>query len=208
MRKKILVHCCCGPCATSSIQRLLDEGYEPVLCYGNSNIWPREENDLRYENLLKVADYFGSLEVVRQDYDHEAWLQFIKGLEDEPDASLRSLFSGSFQVEFETLQTALSVFRLVLQPPDETQPGFVVIVLPDYLKTSEVFGYFQQILIAQIVLLPGPDVAVPVAENRLVAFVQEPLDAACGTGSAAAVDKNLSAHGSILLYILKIDHTS
>ena len=68
--------------------------------------------------------------------------------------------------------------------------------------------FFGSVLIAQIVLLPGPDVAVPVAENRLIAFVQEPLDAACGTGSAAAVDKNLFAHGSILLYILKIDHTS
>ena len=99
MRKKILVHCCCGPCATSSIQRLLDEGYEPVLCYGNSNIWPEEENDLRYENLLKVADFFGGLEVVRQDYDHKAWLQFIKGLEDEPEHGKRCLKCFEFNLK-------------------------------------------------------------------------------------------------------------
>ena len=86
MREKILVHCCCGPCATSSLKRLIDEGYEPVLCYGNSNIWPKEENDIRYENLLKVASYFGGLEVIRQDYDHQAWLDFVKGLEKAPDA--------------------------------------------------------------------------------------------------------------------------
>ncbi len=89
MCKKILVHCCCGPCATSSIQRLIDEGYDPVLCYGNSNIWPKQENDIRYENLLKVAEHFGGLPVIRQEYDHEAWLEFVKGLESEPEHGKR-----------------------------------------------------------------------------------------------------------------------
>lgn len=91
MRKKILVHCCCGPCATSSLQRLLDEGYDPVLVYGNSNIWPQEENDVRYQNLLKVAGHFGGLQVIRQDYDHENWLEFVKGLENEPEGGARCL---------------------------------------------------------------------------------------------------------------------
>lgn len=91
MRKKILVHCCCGPCATSSLQRLLDEGYDPVLVYGNSNIWPQEENDVRYQNLLKVAGHFGGLQVIRQDYDHERWLEFVKGLENEPEGGARCL---------------------------------------------------------------------------------------------------------------------
>ena len=87
----ILVHCCCGPCATSSIKRLIDEGYEPVLCYGNSNIWPEEENQVRYENLLKVAQYFGGLRVVRQPYDHGKWFEFVKGLENEPEGGARCL---------------------------------------------------------------------------------------------------------------------
>ena len=91
MRKKILVHCCCGPCATSSLQRLLDEGYDPVLVYGNSNIWPQEENDVRSQNLLKVAGHFGGLQVIRQDYDHERWLEFVKGLENEPEGGARCL---------------------------------------------------------------------------------------------------------------------
>ena len=91
MCKKILVHCCCGPCATSSLQRLLDEGYDPVLVYGNSNIWPQEENDVRYQNLLKVAGHFGGLQVIRQDYDHERWLEFVKGLENEPEGGARCL---------------------------------------------------------------------------------------------------------------------
>jgi len=99
MREKILVHCCCGPCATSSLKRLIDEGYEPVLCYGNSNIWPKEENDKRYENLLKVASYFGGLEVIRQDYDHQAWLDAVKGLENEPERGARCLRCFRFRLE-------------------------------------------------------------------------------------------------------------
>ena len=89
MNRKILVHCCCGPCATSSIQRLLDEGYDPVLCYGNSNIWPEEENEVRYQNLLKVAEHFGGLPVVRQEYDHGLWREFVKGLEQEHEGGAR-----------------------------------------------------------------------------------------------------------------------
>ena len=98
MHERILVHCCCGPCSTSSIQRLLEEGYEPVLCYGNSNIWPKEENDKRYEELLKVSKYYGGLEVVRQNYDHDSWLSFIKGLENEPEHGKRCLKCFEFNL--------------------------------------------------------------------------------------------------------------
>lgn len=105
MQERILVHCCCGPCSTSSIQRLLEEGYEPVLCYGNSNIWPKEENDKRYEELLKVSQYYGGLEVVRQEYDHDSWLAFIKGLEDEPEHGKRCLKCFEFNL-FQAYQEA------------------------------------------------------------------------------------------------------
>lgn len=98
MHERILVHCCCGACSTSSIQRLLDEGYEPVLCYGNSNIWPKEENDKRYAELLKVSQYYGGLEVVRQEYDHNSWLAFIKGLENEPEHGKRCLKCFEFNL--------------------------------------------------------------------------------------------------------------
>ncbi|MGP1508612.1 MAG: epoxyqueuosine reductase QueH [Sphaerochaeta sp.] len=126
MRKKILVHCCCGPCATSSIQRLLDEGYEVVLCYGNSNIWPEEENNLRYENLLKVSEYFGGLEVVRQSYDHELWRDFVRGLENEPEHgkrclkcfefNLRAAYEEAQRLGIESFTTTLTVSRFKNSP--------------------------------------------------------------------------------------------
>ncbi len=88
MGKRILVHVCCGPCATSSIERLLEEGYEPVLFFSNSNIFPNEEFLKRYENLLIVAQHH-NLEVIIDSWDHDQWLEWIKGLENEPEHGAR-----------------------------------------------------------------------------------------------------------------------
>lgn len=88
MGKRILVHVCCGPCATSSIERLLEEGYEPVLFFSNSNIFPHEEFLKRYENLLIVAQHY-NLEVIIDSWDHDQWLEWIKGLENEPEHGAR-----------------------------------------------------------------------------------------------------------------------
>ena len=97
MRSDILVHCCCGPCATSSVERLIDEGWNPVLCFGNSNIWPEEENAKRWGELLKVAEYH-NLKVVRVPYDHASWLEYVKGLEDEPEHGRRCLKCFEFNL--------------------------------------------------------------------------------------------------------------
>lgn len=88
MEKKILLHVCCGPCATSSIKRLIEEGWTPVLYFSNSNIYPYEEFEKRYENLLIVASHY-SLRVIKEKYDHEAWREWVKGLEDEKEHGLR-----------------------------------------------------------------------------------------------------------------------
>ncbi len=59
-----------------------------VLHYENSNIYPEEENAKRYEELEKVAKKYG-VPVIRTGYDHEAWREFIKGYEDEPELGKR-----------------------------------------------------------------------------------------------------------------------
>lgn len=90
MSEKILVHCCCGPCSTSSLARLIEEEWTPVLLFCNSNIYPQEENDKRFTELEKVAYYY-NLEVKRLDYDHKSWLEYVKGLENEPEHGKRCL---------------------------------------------------------------------------------------------------------------------
>ncbi|HQJ09232.1 MAG TPA: epoxyqueuosine reductase QueH, partial [Deltaproteobacteria bacterium] len=51
----ILLHTCCGPCATTCTERLASSGYEVVLFFSNSNIFPREEYEKRLENVRTLA---------------------------------------------------------------------------------------------------------------------------------------------------------
>ncbi len=84
----MLMHVCCGPCATASIERLIDEGWKVDLFYCNSNIATEEEYLKRLEGVQKVSDYFG-IEWFEDKYSHESWRQAVKGLEKEPEKGCR-----------------------------------------------------------------------------------------------------------------------
>lgn len=86
--ESILVHCCCGPCATASIERLIKEGWNPVLYFSNDNIYPEDEFEKRYENLLIVANKY-NLRVIKKSYDHSSWRTWVKGLENEKEHGKR-----------------------------------------------------------------------------------------------------------------------
>lgn len=97
MSSDILLHCCCAPCSTASIERLESEDWHPVLYFGNSNIYPSEENGKRWNELERYASVKG-LEVIRGEYDHRKWLEFIHGLEDCPEHSLRCIKCFEFNL--------------------------------------------------------------------------------------------------------------
>ena len=96
-RKPLLLHCCCGPCSTSSIERLQSLGYEPVLFFGNSNIFPEQEAQRRYAALEDVARHF-SLQLIRHAWDHQSWLQHIRGFEQEPERGRRCELCFSYNL--------------------------------------------------------------------------------------------------------------
>jgi len=87
MRSKVVLHVCCGPCATESIKRLKKD-YTIVLFYPNSNIFPKDEWEGRLKNAKKVAKLH-SLSLIEGPYDRREWLDFIKGWEDEPEGGRR-----------------------------------------------------------------------------------------------------------------------
>jgi len=86
--RRILLHVCCGPCATHSIERLASEGFEVTLFFANSNISPRSEFDKRLREVEKLAAACGRALVV-DEYDHESWLAAIRGFEDAPEKGER-----------------------------------------------------------------------------------------------------------------------
>ena len=76
----LLLHCCCGPCATACVERLSREGRPCRLFFSNSNIATREEFELRLEQLRKVARHFGTGDVIVDDYRHDQWLSRVSAL--------------------------------------------------------------------------------------------------------------------------------
>lgn len=86
---KVLLHCCCGPCASACVPRLVEPGHDVVLYFANSNIDSREEFDRRLDQVRKLAAADG-VPLAVEPYDHADWLERVaKGLEDEPEKGAR-----------------------------------------------------------------------------------------------------------------------
>ena len=87
---RVLLHTCCAPCSSAIIEALMQNGITPVIYYCNPNIFPKEEYEVRKEECTRYAQALG-LEIVDADYDHENWLEAMKGLEGEPERGGRCL---------------------------------------------------------------------------------------------------------------------
>lgn len=86
----VLLHTCCAPCSSAIIEAMLKNGITPVIYYCNPNIYPLEEYEIRKNECTRYAQSLG-LEIVDADYDHEDWLEAVKGLENEPERGGRCL---------------------------------------------------------------------------------------------------------------------
>lgn len=87
---KVLLHTCCAPCSSAIIEAMMQNGITPVIFYCNPNIYPQEEYEIRKNECTRYAESLG-LEIIDDDYDHEAWLESVKGMENEPERGGRCL---------------------------------------------------------------------------------------------------------------------
>ena len=101
----VLLHVCCGPCASSVVERLLEENHEVTLFYYNPNTFPYEEHDERLYNVEKLAKHF-KVNVIspietEEDWnkEHKKWLETIEGLEQEPEGGKRCEVCYKFRLE-------------------------------------------------------------------------------------------------------------
>ncbi len=86
---KVLLHTCCGPCASACVPRLLAEGHDVTLFYANSNIDTEEEFNRRRAAAQALADHDG-VPLVADAYDHAAWLrEAAAGYESAPEKGAR-----------------------------------------------------------------------------------------------------------------------
>ena len=84
----VLLHACCAPCSSAIVEWLMANGVQPVIYYFNPNIWPREEYEIRKEESKRHAASLG-IRWIDDDYNHNAWLQGVCGLEGEPERGRR-----------------------------------------------------------------------------------------------------------------------
>ncbi len=112
----ILLHCCCGPCSTASVERLQALGYTVRFYYANDNIFPESEWEKRLEELRKVGTFF-STEIEVASYNHASWREHIAGLESEREGGARCTRCFEYNLQLAALhasQLGISYFTTTL----------------------------------------------------------------------------------------------
>ena len=86
-KKKLLLHTCCAPCSGFLAVEFQNQ-YQVDIYFDNSNIYPEDEYQRR---LQEAKTYFGKqrIKLIEVEYNHQDWLEIIKGLENEPERGKR-----------------------------------------------------------------------------------------------------------------------
>ena len=85
---RILIHACCGVCSGYPISLLKEMGYVPVVYFYNPNIDTEEEFERRLE-AEKIVCMYHWVELIAEKYDHNEYLECVRGLENEPEQGKR-----------------------------------------------------------------------------------------------------------------------
>ena len=96
MKPKILLHVCCAPCSTQSIEELKKD-YDVTLFFYNPNIHPKKEYEKRLNEAKKISKIL-DLPLIEGGYDKEAWLEAVKGFENEPETGKRCNICYEFRL--------------------------------------------------------------------------------------------------------------
>lgn len=85
--KKVLLHSCCAPCSTTCIERL-KEHLDLTIFYYNPNIDTQNEFNLRADEQKRYCKSV-AIDCIVSDYDKQAFLDKVKGLENELEGGKR-----------------------------------------------------------------------------------------------------------------------
>ena len=88
-RPKLLLHACCAPCSSATLERL-SAHFDLTILYYNPNIYPPEEYHRREAELERFVEQAGyHYPVVELPYDPQEFYTAVKGLENEPEKGAR-----------------------------------------------------------------------------------------------------------------------
>lgn len=107
----VLLHSCCAPCSSAILECMLAHGISPTIFYCNPNIYPRAEYDHRL-NEIKAFAAKQNIPFVEDEYDHEAWLSYVAGHEQEPERGRRCLLCFKYRLQRAARYALSHGFRL------------------------------------------------------------------------------------------------
>ena len=87
MKKKVLLHSCCGPCSTAVIEKLKAD-YDVTVFYFNPNIHPEEEYEHRKREQQKVCEKLG-VPYIEGDYHPDEFFALCESFSEEPEGGKR-----------------------------------------------------------------------------------------------------------------------
>jgi len=109
---RLLLHCCCAPCA-SYVLEYLSPFFAITALFYNPNIMPREEHDKRAGELGKLlsrTEYPNRVGLVSAQHDPSGFLQAAMPLRDEPEGGLRCRACYEIRLEETARRAAASGF--------------------------------------------------------------------------------------------------
>lgn len=95
---KVLLHICCGVCASSCVETLRKAGHTVSGYFYNPNIYPRKEYAKRLQTAKKISSQQG-FPLLVGEYNPQIWDERIKGWENESEGGRRC--SHCFRLRFE-----------------------------------------------------------------------------------------------------------
>lgn len=87
-KNRIVLVSCCAPCSCGAIRQLAEQGADFIVLFFNPNIYPETEYQKRLAEQVRYCESLGVKYHVGE-YDHNAWLRDVAGLEKEPERGAR-----------------------------------------------------------------------------------------------------------------------
>ena len=88
---RLLLHACCAPCSSYTLEYLSDY-FAITVDFYNPNIAPEEEFEKRFAELQRLIHELpvkNEIQLVKGDYEDEAFAAIARGLEDVPEGGER-----------------------------------------------------------------------------------------------------------------------
>lgn len=101
VRERLLLHACCAACASYTLE-YLSRYFDITLFFCNPNITDRAEYKKRLGELYKLcerAEFCKGIKIVEDTLSSQAYLDYVRGLEKEPEGAGRCVKCFELRLE-------------------------------------------------------------------------------------------------------------